>query len=132
MSSRLAYEAILARWVALWTHTATALGNAVFEPVSGTPWVRLTVLDGAGRQVTIGSPGKSCDRHDGVIALQIFTPADEGESRARWLADAAAIVFRKQAFDGITCLVPRVTAIGNEGAWFQMNVDFAFWREELT
>lgn len=135
MGSRAAYDAIAQHWQAGWPHTPTATGNATFEPTPGQPWVRLSVLDGASRQVSVGTPtgGGVLDRSDGVIAIQIFTPDDQGEAQGRWLADAACILLRRKSLaGGITTRVPSVIVVGNEGAWHQINVTCPFWRDELA
>lgn len=132
MGTLAAAAAVIARWASAWTQTPTAHGNVPFDPAAGTPWVRLSVIDGAGQQASVGAPQAVLERHAGVIVVQVFTPSGEGEGRARWLADQAAAVFRRQSFSGVSCRTPSFARLGESGGWFQVNVSIPYWYEQVT
>lgn len=125
-------DAICSRFEAHWaSRTPLAWPNRGFAVPPEREWIRLTILDGDTRQVSIGSPGANIHRHSGVIVIQVFVPIDSGTRTARDLADQAAAIFRNQRFDGIRCDVPSVREIGPDGVWFQVNMSCPFRRDEL-
>lgn len=125
------------RWNTLWVtgspsaaRTPTSYEDVPHEPVEGTPWVRLTILNGEGRQLSSGDPLNNMHRYVGIISLQIFTPAGQGSAAGKVLADLAAAVFRNQRFDSIYSRVPYVSGTSIDGNWQQTNVNVPFWRDE--
>lgn len=80
-------------------HTMTAAANSV----------RLTIIDGEGRQATVGSPGANLARYAGVIALQVYTEGGKGTAASRALEDAISDIFRNAAFGEIRCGIPYVS-----------------------
>ena len=130
MGSLEALQAIESRFTGAWTHTPFVFGNKSYDPNINQDWVRLTVLDGDGFQISLGV--NSLDRHAGVVSIQIFTVVNQGEERSRWLVDKATEIFRKVSFSGLLFRVPNVDRVGADGTWFQMNVDCPFQRDELT
>ena len=125
------------RWATQWVtgspsaaRTPTAYENVPYEPIEGTSWVRITILNGEGRQLSMGDVGNNTHRYAGVIALQIFTPAGAGSDAGKELADLAAAVFRNQRFDSIYCRVPYISGTSIEGQWHQTNINVPFWRDE--
>lgn len=129
--------AIEGRWNTEWVtglpasaRTQTAYENVPFEPPESDAWVRLTILNGEGKQISAGDPGNNTHRYVGVISIQIFTPAAEGSNAGRVLADHAADVFRNQTFGGVQAKVPHISASRTEAPWHQINVTVPFWRDE--
>lgn len=129
--------AIEGRWATQWVtgspsaaRTPTAYENVPLDPPADSPWVRLTVLNGEGQQISAGDPGSNTHRYAGVISIQIFTPGGQGTGQAKTLADAAAAVFRNVRFDSIYCRVPYVSGTSLDGSWHQTNVTVPFWRDE--
>lgn len=135
MSGSAVNNAVKLRWAGLWSHTPTAYDNEAYTPLPGTPWARLSIRDGAARQISLGRP--SLDRMAGIVFIQIFAPLNAGDSKARWLADKACGVFRKLHVDtttgymtfGVPYAVPAETPGDN---WFQINVLCPFTADELT
>jgi hypothetical protein len=77
-------------------HTFTAVKNSV----------RLTILDGEGRNASVGAPGSNVVRHAGVVAIQVFTEGGKGTAASRAYEDLIAAIFRNVTIDGIRFGVP--------------------------
>lgn len=108
-----------------------AYENIEFTPPDNAYWVRLYILNGDANQISLGA-AKSLHRFVGVIVVQVFGPANEGEAGVRDVADAVANIFRAVDFgSGITCRSPTYTRVGVQGAYFQGNVSAPFYRDEL-
>lgn len=126
--------AIEDRWKTLWVDGASPRTETAYENVPieepDTSWVRLTIKNGEGRQISAGDPGNNTHRYVGVIVIQIFTPAAEGTNAGRVLADHAADVFRNVAFGGVQTKVPHVAGSQSGDKWHQYNVTVPFWRDE--
>lgn len=131
MSFYLIGKAVTDRWTAQWSNTTpTAYENTPYSPAGDAPWVRVVVREGGASQVSLGFP-QTLDRHTGIVYIQVFVPAGQGEDRARWLADRAAAVFRKvdvAASPGnLTFRVPYVYTADIAGDdWWQVNVACPF------
>ena len=139
-------QAIEEHWLSLWVkgsppvpRTETGLLGIKFDPATGVPWARLTIINGEARQVSMGSPGANTVRHVGTIMVNLFYPmpvarAGELPSRAARelaeMADAAAAVWRNASFGGIQCFTPYVTDTVVDGAWLRSTVVTPFWRDE--
>lgn len=129
-------KAITDRWSSQWGNTTpTAHENTPFSPSGDSPWVRLAVRDGGATQVSLGP--QSRDRHSGIVYVQVFVPARQGEERGRWLASKAAAVFRKVdvvATQGVaTFRVPYVYSVDvGEEDWWQLNVVCPYTFDEVT
>ena len=59
--------------------------NVRFEPTTGTPWVRMTLLPGSTRPAYLGADPEN--RHDGLFQVDIFWPENQGPASADTLAD---------------------------------------------
>lgn len=112
--------------------TPIAWPNVNFTPPSG-PWVRFNVLDGEGAWRSIGSPGSNLAGYVGVVVIQIFVPLLSGESTARDLADAAAVIFQGKVISRIRFSPATVQILNTSLAdgWHQINVSIPFRRDVL-
>ena len=92
-------------------------------------WVRVsfTILDSNNAQV-----GTDFQRNDGLITVQIFTPARKGEKAALELVDAVKAVFENKAFNGIKCYTCYPAAVMSEGDQYQINAKTKFEYDIFT
>ena len=97
-----------------------------------TPWIRLTIVNGDGSQITIGSPSK-CDRYAGNIIVQIFTGQKIGTKTGLVLADSVSVIWN--GFTGeadVEIRTPSMNVIGELQGWFQINVTIPFLNDEIS
>ncbi len=100
-------------------HTMTAAPNRV----------RLTIIDGEGRQASIGTPGSNVARYAGVIALQVYTEGGKGTAASRALEDAITDIFRNAALGEIRCGIPYVSGSDEEPPLLIRTVMVPFTRD---
>jgi len=98
-----------------------------------SPWVRFSVLMGAGEQVAMGSAAVQY-RYVGVIAVQVFTAEGTGAQTNRDICDDVADIFRSKQIDSqnISCQTPDIVEVGTDGGWWQVNVEIPFYWDEFT
>ncbi len=129
--------AIRSRFNTQWgSTTPIAWENVNYTPVTGTPWVRLTILPATARHagLAVGSSatGNRRYREGGLVVVQVFTPENEGDGESATLAEAAAAVFRGVTASGIRYSgprgeAPRIRTVGEDGeGWYQRNVEVPF------
>lgn len=96
--------------------------NVGYTPTPGTPWLRFTITEGEANTPAFGSG--VVYRHPGNVIVQVFVPANEGDGRARSIADTVAAVYRgKRIANGIRFFdAPYINNVGRDGDWFQINV----------
>jgi hypothetical protein len=117
-------------WPGLRPGVPVAFDNTAFDPavdaVDGMgnpiPWVRLTIVPGDGFQASLGTP--KVWRSTGVVSVQVFVPAGDGDGTANELADDAASIFRGVNDSGVTFRAPALTRLGLDaaGAWYELNL----------
>ena len=125
-------KAIEVRFKTAWgTTTPIRFENA--PAIDGiNPFVALTILDGEGEQISLGTP--ALRRWVGLIVIQIFVKADTGTQQARAYATQAGAVFDRAEFSSgnsgtIRSRIPSVRAIGVRDGWYQLNVSVPFIRD---
>lgn len=107
--------------------------NMPYTPVTGTKWVRFTVISGEARQSSIGAPGGNYYRYTGTVQIQCFAPLNMGVAGAKDLADKAIGIFHNKVQSGYifragyAVTVPNSTAAG----WYQVNAIIPYWRESI-
>lgn len=108
-----------------------------FEPPAPDPaageqasWIRPAVRVGDARRAELGPV--AIRRTTGVVIVQIFVPIGAGDAIAASLAASVAAVFRDLEQDGMQFLEPQPRPVGPEpdGAWYQVNVEIPFRRDE--
>lgn len=90
-----------------------------YTPTKDTPWVRLSVVPGEQRQVSMGSIRRF--RRIGIVSVQIFTPAGSGDGLAKELADSVAAIFMGRTVDGVIFRGTGLDRVGVDGAWAVWN-----------
>lgn len=129
-----AVEAIQERFAGATSLSATSIcfDNENFDAASKDTWARLLVKHSASSQESIGPTGSRLFQRDGVIVVQLHVAKDLGRAAVDALVDATRAIFESVRFSGIVCrgsAPPR--EVGNVGRWFQVNVEAAFYYEEV-
>lgn len=125
--------AIRSRFNTAWgATTPIAWPNVNFTPPSGEPWVRFSVKTSDADEIGMNSGGTRRYRHEGMVAIQVFTPSNEGPGEALTLAEQVCAIFRGVVADGIRYGAPYVTEAGIDSAgWYQVNAWCPFYRDSL-
>lgn len=98
---------------------AFSFADVDYDPVKDTPWVRLNVLTGNARQVSMGLFRRF--RRTGLVLVQIFVPAGRGDGLAKELADSVANIFEGRTVNGVIFRAADLERVGVDGSW-------AVWR----
>lgn len=105
--------------------------NENFTPPPSLPWVRLSVQHQTGNQETLGAVGNRRFERAGQITMQIFVVKDDGLRDMDALIATCRGLFEGRTLTGpIRCTDADVQEIGNDGPWFQVNIDVNFAYEE--
>lgn len=107
--------------------------NVRFEEPSKAPWVSLSILNGRGQRVSIGT-SRALHRHAGVIQFDVYTPEGEGTVVARQIADELSTLFNEVQFSAgssgtITTRVPAIRSLGVTAGWYRLVVSVAYQRD---
>lgn len=112
--------------------TQVDLDNETFDtgqvPVA-SPWLRLTIIETASMQRTIGVVGNRWWERTGRAIAQCFAPIGTGGSKvANQLAESVRLAFEgKRISDQLWFNETTLQPIGPDGqAWFQVNVNSQF------
>lgn len=133
-----AFQAIIDHWRLGWVtapgvpRTPVHYPNAPFEPPSGAPWARLTILPGEGQRMSLGGGASRLRRWVGVVTIQVFVPLGTGDAAITALCDAAALLLDETkllASGPIRFGTPSMRVIGRDGSWWQQNVSCPFDRD---
>lgn len=130
MSYETAADAIRARFAANWSGTAFYPNQPFSEPPANSVWARLSILDTASQQRSLGSSGGRLVRRPGLIAVEIYAPKAQGDEATRQSMDSVRSAFEMTTFSGITTREMRVTARGEQNNWFRTDLFFEFWRDD--
>jgi len=105
--------------------------DGAFVQPNNRRWIRFNILDGEAFQRTTGTNARF--EYPGVIMIQIFTLADQGDAIARAMADTINTYFRRTrdtvGADKIVFKTPSYDPIGVEGRFWQTNVNIPFYFE---
>jgi len=119
-------ELIETRLETEWTQTEIDFDNVPFSSVIGTSFIRLQVENVDTNLISIG--GRS--RGYGIILISVFTPAQTGARSGAKMADDLAAIFNLWHYEQLKCGLARVTRIGEEKEWYQLNVEIPFQYDE--
>jgi hypothetical protein len=103
------------------------------KPPTRTPWARTTLRHTGGGQASLVSfNGVSRFNREGIITVQVFTPSGEGLSRGYNLCKVISDVFEGAVTaGGVWFTNTTLTEVGQDGDWFQINVNTDFNYDEL-
>lgn len=130
---------MMATFKTAWDASSVSQNVPVLYPdVSGDPptsgaWTRVTVIHDSGEQATLAShQGLRRYHRTGTIVVQLFTPAGGGQVSSDALCKVVT-----DAFEGVTTASGVIfrnviqKEIGQDGAWFQVNVQAGFEYDEV-
>lgn len=106
---------------------APGMDGHAFKPTAGS--VRLTILNGEGRQASVGAPGVNVVRYAGVVSLQVFTEGGKGTAASRELEDAISDIFRNRTVGAIRFGIPYVSGSLQEPPFLVRTVMVPFTRD---
>lgn len=106
-----------------WTTTRLLWDNTSERAAHGT--TRIVILDGDSEQVTIGQNG--CHRRVGILVAQFFVTKNTGTAQIRTWCDSFANMFKTVKIGDTTFESPTIVRVGDEGSFFQMNVQAPFY-----
>lgn len=97
------------------------------------PWSTTTLRHASGQQMTLGTAtGTSRFARDGLLIVQIFTPAGKGLQDAYNLAKVVVDAYEGSTTPGgVWFRNVRLNEVGRDGRFFQMNVLVEFLYDEL-
>lgn len=103
-----------------------------FDPETDVPagasWVRISVLPGDRRRVTLGPTPRR--RRVGIISVQTFSPLGDGLLDATAISDDVEAAFDGATISGLRLFAPRTERVGPAGGWYQMNTLTPFHRDD--
>ena len=107
--------------------------NLAYTPVTGTKWVRFTVVSGEANQASIGAPGQNYYRYTGTVQIQCFAPLNMGAAGAKELADKAIGIYHNKVSAGYIFRAGYAVTAPNSATdgWYQVNAIIPYWRESI-
>ena len=115
--------------------TTIAWDNTSFTPPNPPdPWIRPSIIETGGEQATFGTGATAMQyRFDGMVTIEVFTPATEGDGENQTLCDHAATMFRGVSASGLRFLAPPfVVRVGIvDDVWFKQDVMCPFIRDTI-
>lgn len=101
-----------------------------YEPVTGTTYLRPTLLSGDTAQAELGTNGK--DEHLGIYQVDIIAPLNATKKSILDLADDIADTFKRgsiHTYNGVNVRV-RSASVGTgtrDGAWFFLPINISYF-----
>lgn len=121
---------IEAYFQANWNDTPITFENG--ESLDDDTWVRLSVVNGPARQVSMGDNPDF--RYYGMVYVQIYTKKDVGSAGALALVDKVDNLFKNLVLTNLRFKVPQVRRqpisqqTSQRPEWLQINVSTEFYR----
>ena len=114
-----------------WATTPIAFENVPYDPVTGTAYVALAIVDGPAEQVSLGDGVAALHRSVGTIEIDIYVPIDSGTNTGRTYADSIAAIFRtwSDTTSGVHCRSPNISKIGEDSGWYSFKVTVPFYMD---
>ena len=116
--------------------TEIAWPDLEFKPDSHTAFIRASMNQGDGTQMSLGAEQNRLFRNFGVIIVQVFAQRNDGGFQANELAQQAKAMLHKK-IPGLLLRNPRITDIGvrNEkkgSPYYQVNVTVDYSYDEIA
>lgn len=109
-----------------WSETLIDYDNVDFDPVIGTPFVRLQI-EWTNTDVA-GIGGRN--RGEGYINVSIFYPANKGTIVVNEMADSLSAIFNKWDTGKLKFKVARTRRVGKQESWYRLDVIVPFTYDE--
>lgn len=135
MSFEAQANVIRQRFEALWPGAVSpavlhTYGDVRLDPPNRVPWVRLSVLSGETRQASMGAATR-LKRTVGVVVVDIFVPAGDGDGLARRLGDLVADIFELRTVSGVVFRATTLERVGPDGPWLQWSASTPYQADSL-
>lgn len=95
------------------------------------PWARIGIKDNLRTQETIGGVGQRRFDNNGIVIVELYTPAWDGLTLAHTLAPLIRNVFEGINVGALWFRNTRTNPVGPDGFWFHTNVISEFEWQEL-
>jgi hypothetical protein len=123
--------ALDARLATLTNSPPVAWSNRVYEPVTGTLYLRPTHLPSDTSAATIGGTA-STDLNPGIYQVDVFAPAGEGKNEAYVMADLVADHLKRDTeltYNSRTIRIKNVSIAPalQDGGWYQVPVTIEYY-----
>lgn len=104
--------------------------NSAYTPVTGTTYIRPTLLPASSEIATIGLT-TSTDLNTGIYQVDVFTEAGTGKSAGMVMADLVADHFKRDTnlvYNGRTVTIKNVSQspANTDNGWFQIPVNIEY------
>jgi len=109
---------------------SVAWPNKNFSPVTGTLYIRPTLIPGDSTQATLGEDGE--DMNVGVYQVDVFAEAGKGKQEAMRMVDKIADRFKRGTdltYNSRNVRIRNVNqlpAINNPDGWFQVPIEIVY------
>jgi len=111
--------------------TPVGMPGFTFTPPTDEPSVRMSILNGASMNKSMGSPGSNLVRSAGVLMFQIFTPGGSGTKTANDLADLIQPIFTNWRSGTLLFRTMNTGPADGTPPFYMLPVSFAFERSEF-
>lgn len=125
---------IRTEWNMATSSAPLAYNNIQFDPPTDgqTVYGRLHIQHEAGDRASLGG-ARARFRREGRLALQVFTPANDGTLQADQIADQIVVAIEAQGqIDNIWFRNARMREVGPDGTFFQVNVEVEFVFDRIS
>lgn len=110
--------------------TPVGMPGHVFTPPEGESSVKLSILNGAGFNMSMGDPGSNLVRYAGLLTINILTPGGLGTKAARDLADLIQPIFTNWRSGTLLFRTMNTGPADETQPFYMLPVSFAFERDE--
>lgn len=135
MTSQEAKDAMLAIFKAAWDLTGYPAKYEYVpgeKPTTQTPWARVNVRHYVGRQSSLGGGNGSIRYTEtGTITVQVFAPVGDGSKACYAAAQIVKNAFRDARHPSVWFTSVRMTEVGADGAFDQINVLATFSYDDV-
>lgn len=113
-----------------WTTTTIQWTNVKFNQPTKTPWIRCTIVDGEGSQVSLGST----QDHEfvGVINIGIFVPLNGTTALVQSYADTLFNLFVNKQIGSVLTYTPSLNPVGEVEGCYMATLSIPFTRDEIV
>lgn len=108
-----------------------ALDNKKLEKPDGVKWVRLNIQFNDGNQDSLGQPTNRKFVKQGLIFVQVFTPANKGTNENDDLCKDSLELLDGVRLNNLWMYNGRISTIGSDGEFYQQNVVVEFEFENI-
>ncbi len=111
---------------------ATDKTTILTEPVTGSDWIKLDIIDGGTDAVTFGGTSGQ-NLCSGIIQIMLFSPKQVGDKQLLTLGGLLKPIFNRYHADGLRCNASDLRKIDPEKGWNRALVRTPFeYFEEVT